>query len=175
MTIALYPGTFDPVHYGHIDIAKRTATIFDQVFVGVYDRPLKNLLFDTSERLRMVQEALSDVPNIVIASYTGLTVDFARKINAKVIVRGLRVAYDFEVEYQMAMTNKKLAPTVETMCLMTGIAHAFLSSSIVKEIAVAGGCVDQMVPPFVREALQAKVGGSRGDGGGKVAMISLRD
>jgi pantetheine-phosphate adenylyltransferase len=174
MTIALYPGTFDPIHYGHIDIARRAAGIFDQVVVAVYDRPLKNLLFSTEERLRMVQQALQDIPNITITSYSGLTVEFARRIGAKVIVRGLRVTYDFELEYQMAMTNKKLAPALETVCLMTEQAHAFLSSSIVKEVAAAGGCVEQMVPPHVRDALVEKLRGLSGKDD-LVRMISLRD
>ena len=118
MTTALYPGTFDPVHYGHIDIARRAAGIFEQVIVGVYDRPLKTLLFDTKERLALVRQALADIPNVSTMTYNGLTVEFARKVGAKVIVRGLRVTYDFELEYQMAMTNKKLSPELETVCLM---------------------------------------------------------
>ncbi len=175
MTIALYPGTFDPMHYGHIDIARRAAGIFEHLVIGIYDRPMKNLLFDTSERLEMARVALADLPNITIAAYDGLTVHYARKIGARVMIRGLRVTYDFELEYQMAMTNKKLAPEVETLCLMTGVAHAFLSSSIVKEVAAAGGCIDQMVPPNVRDALHTKLRSLRGDGGGKVTVISLRD
>jgi len=175
MTIALYPGTFDPVHYGHIDIAKRAAQIFDELIVAVYDRPLKNLLFDSAERLKLAQVALADVANIKIVAYSGLTVEFAHSVGAGVIVRGLRVTYDFELEYQMALTNKKLAPDVETVCLVTGLAQAFLSSSIVKEVAAAGGCIEQMVPPHVRDALRKKLGALSGDNRDKVNIVSLRD
>jgi len=175
MTIALYPGTFDPIHYGHIDIALRAAGIFEQVIVAVYDRPMKNLLFDSQQRLDMVRTALANTPNITTTTYHGLTVEFARRVGAKVIVRGLRVTYDFELEYQMAMTNKKLAPDLETVCLMTGQAHAFLSSSIVKEVAAAGGCIEQMAPPHVRDALWSVLGGLKDASADKVRMISLLD
>jgi len=175
MTTALYPGTFDPIHLGHIDIARRAAGIFDHLIVAVYDRPLKNLLFDSADRLEMVRQALRDVPNISTATYSGLTVDFAQKVGAGVMVRGLRVAYDFELEYQMAMTNKKLHPELETVCLMTGQDHAFLSSSIVKEIAGAGGCVAKMVTPMVQAALLEKIQRLAGDDKDKVRVVSLRD
>ena len=175
MTTALYPGTFDPIHFGHIDIARRAAGIFDHLIVAVYDRPLKNLLFNAQERLEMVTEELKDVANISTSTYGGLTVEYARKVGAGVMVRGLRVAYDFELEYQMAMTNKKLHPELETVCLMTGQDHAFLSSSIVKEIAGAGGCVNKMVPPAVRDALIDKIKRLAGDNKDKVRVVSLRD
>ena len=175
MTKAMYPGTFDPVHYGHIDIATRAAKIFDALIVAVYNRPLKNLLFDAQERLNLVKEAFADIPNITVAAYGGLTVEFARSSGATVIVRGLRVTYDFELEYQMALTNKKLAPDMETICLVTGLAQAFLSSSIVKEIAAAGGCIEQMAPPHVREALRKKLGAATGENRDRINIISLRD
>jgi pantetheine-phosphate adenylyltransferase len=175
MTTALYPGTFDPIHFGHIDIARRAAGIFDHLIVAVYDRPSKNLLFDADERLAMVTDALSDVPNISTATYSGLTVEYAQRVGADVMVRGLRVAYDFELEYQMAMTNKKLHPELETVCLMTGQDHAFLSSSIVKEIAGAGGCIEKMAPPAVRDALLEKIKRLAGDDKDKVRVVSLRD
>jgi len=175
MVTALYPGTFDPIHYGHMDIARRAAGIFDHLVLGVYARPMKNLLFDSQERLDMVRVALADIPNITITTYDGLTVEFARKVGARVIVRGLRVTYDFELEYQMALTNKKLAPDVETVCLMTGLTYAFLSSSLVKEVAVAGGCIEEMVPPHVRTALWQKLRSLREESDDKVRLISLRD
>ena len=133
MTSAIYPASFDPIHYGHIDIAKRAASVFDHVIVAVYDRPMKNLLFSIDERLQLVEQALRDVPNIQIARYSGLTVDYARQVGAQVIVRGLRVVSDFELEWHMALTNKQLAPDIEVVCLMTSQAYAFLSSSTVRE------------------------------------------
>lgn len=174
MPVAVYPGTFDPVHCGHVDIATRAASIFDRLIVAVYDRPMKNLLFSTDERLAMMQEAAKHLPNVTVTTYSRLTVAFVRKMGARVIVRGLRVTYDFELEYQMALTNKKLAPDVETVCLMTSLEFAFLSSSIVKEVASAGGCVEQMVPPHVIPALKAKLKSLSSDGG-TVGLVSLSD
>ena len=156
MTTAFYPASFDPIHYGHIDIAKRSAQIFERVIVGVYDRPLKNLLFSTDERLHLVEQALRDVPNIEIARYTGLTVDYARQVGAQVIVRGLRVVSDFELEWHMALTNKQLAPDIEVVCFMTSQVYAFLTSSTVREVALLGGDVSSMAPSFVVEALHRK-------------------
>ena len=156
MTIAFYPASFDPIHYGHIDIAKRSALIFDRVIVGVYDRPLKSLLFNIDERLQLVEQALRDLPNIEIARYSGLTVDYARQVGAQVIVRGLRVVSDFELEWHMALTNKQLAPDIEVVCFMTSQAYAFLSSSTVREVALLGGDVSSMAPSFVVEALHRK-------------------
>lgn len=154
--IAVYPGTFDPIHFGHIDIATRASSIFDELVVGVYDRPAKNLLFTIEERHALAKEALADLPNVRVVSFSGLTVEFARQANAQTVVRGLRVTFDFEVEYQMALTNRQLAPEVESVCLMTHQAYAFLSSSIVKEIALLKGNVSGMVPPHVAAALEAK-------------------
>ena len=156
MTTAIYPASFDPIHYGHIDIAKRSALIFDRVIVAVYDRPLKSLLFNTDERLHLVEQALRDLPNIEIARYSGLTVEFARQVGAQVIVRGLRVVSDFELEWHMALTNKQLAPDIEVVCFMTSQAYAFLSSSTVREVALLGGDVSSMAPSFVVEALHRK-------------------
>lgn len=157
MGIAVYPGTFDPVHYGHIDIAKRAAEIFDKVVVGVYERPQKSLMFSLEERLAMVREALQGITNISVMPYSGLTVDFVRQQKASVIVRGLRVISDFELEYQMALTTRKLAPEVDMVCLMTSLEYAFISSTIVKEVALAGGSVSTFVPPHVERALYRAV------------------
>lgn len=175
MTIAVYPGTFDPVHYGHTDIATRAAQLFDHLIVAVYDRPSKDLLFSIEERLAMVREAFEEVPNISVESYGGLTVEYVRRKKAKVIVRGLRVTYDFELEYQMALANKKLAPEVETVCLMTSLEHAFISSSNIKEIALAGGCVEDMVPPHVEAALRSKFAALGEEGRSRVRSVFLRD
>ena len=159
MTIAVYPGTFDPVHYGHVDIATRAARIFDHLVVAVYDHgyPLKDIVFSAGERVAMMEEALSHLSNVVVESYRGLTVEYAGTRRATVIVRGLRVTYDFEYEYQRALTNKKLAPGIETISLMTSLDYAFLSSSMVKEIAAVGGCVTGMVPSHVETTLQERM------------------
>lgn len=160
MKTAIYPGTFDPVTNGHIDIATRAARLFDQVIVAVYDRPSKNLLFTTEERLSMMVEAIDHLSNVAAESYQGLTVDYARKKSAGVIVRGLRVVSDFELEFQMALMNHQLAPELDLICLMTSLEYSFLSSSIVKEIAALGGCVDGLVPSHVVSLLKSKLGNS---------------
>src|SRR4051812_2011550 len=153
MIIALYPGSFDPIHNGHIDIAQRAARIFDEVIVGVYDMPKKKLLFDVDERFDQVKEAFSDSPKITVAKFSGITVDYAREQGAMVLVRGLRVFSDFELEFRMGLANKKLAPQIETVSIMTDIQHISISSSTIREIAELGGDVSSMVPPFIAEAL----------------------
>jgi len=158
MIRAVYPASFDPIHYGHLDIIRRSAAIFDEVIVGVYARPLKNLLFDVGERLALVREAVADIPGVSVTSYSGLTVDFARAVGARVIVRGLRVVSDFELEWRMALANKQLAPDLEMMCLMTSREYAFLSSTTVREVALLGGDVSGMVPPHIARALAQKAG-----------------
>ncbi len=160
MPIAVYPGTFDPVHFGHIDIASRAADIFDRLIVAVYDQPMKSLLFPAPKRVEMIAGALAHLPNVTVCSYGGLTVDFVQKAGARVIVRGLRVVRDFELEYQMALTNRQMAPGIDTICLMTSLEYAFLSSSVVREIAMAGGSVRDLVPPHVSEELRLALAGS---------------
>ncbi|MEE8162863.1 MAG: pantetheine-phosphate adenylyltransferase, partial [Anaerolineae bacterium] len=156
MTVAIYPATFDPITNGHIDIAERAAAIFDKLIVVVYARPLKRLLFSTEERLAMTRQALKHLSSVSVESYDCLTVDFARQKRAQVVVRGLRVLSDFEWEFQLALTNRKLAPDIDTVCLMTSQEYSFLSSSVVKEVAMAGGCIDNMVPTHVVSALKRK-------------------
>jgi pantetheine-phosphate adenylyltransferase len=175
MTRAIYPATFDPITLGHVDIAKRAASLFTELIVGVYDRPLKNLLFSPEERWRMTLEALSQLNNVRIARYTGLTVEFARQWEARVIVRGLRVLSDFEWEFQLALTNRNLAPDIDTICLMTSQEYSFLSSSVVKEVAFAGGDVSGLVPAHVLEALNQKMHELGKEGDSKVKLVSLRD
>jgi pantetheine-phosphate adenylyltransferase len=175
MTIAVYPGTFDPITNGHVDIATRAARLFDRLVVAVYDRPFKNLLFSTAERVAMTEEALKELPNVTVRSYTGLTVNFAQSVGARVIVRGLRVMSDFELEFQMALTNYRLAPGIDTVCLMSGQKYQFLSSSIAKEIAMVGGCIDEMVPSHVAAALKERVQRLGSEAGSKVQIVSLRD
>jgi pantetheine-phosphate adenylyltransferase len=157
MVRAVFPGTFDPIHYGHIDIATRAARVFDEVVVAVYDRPLKSLLFSPEERIALVTETLQDLPHIRVVSYSGMTVDFCRKISAQVIVRGLRVFSDFEFEFRMALANKRLAPDIESIAFITDEEQSFLSSSTVREIASLHGDVSSMVPAHVNEALKNKL------------------
>jgi pantetheine-phosphate adenylyltransferase len=175
MAIAIYPGTFDPIHNGHIDITRRAVEVFDELIVAVYDRPLKSLLFNTAERLELLEKTLGEVPRVRIASYSTLTVDFARQMGAPVIVRGLRVFSDFELEFRMALTNKRLAPDIEVVCLITSEEHTFLSSSTVKEGASLGGDVSGMVPPNVAKAMKARFAELGEEGPNSMPMTSLRD
>ena len=156
MTVALYPGSFDPVTNGHIDIATRAAALFDELVIGVFTIPSKNLLFTTEERVEMLKEALAHLLNVRVEAYSILTVDFARKIGANVIIRGLRMGSDFEREFDMALMNKKLAPEIETVCLMASAEHQFISSSLLKEAAQGHGCIESFVPKHVAIALREK-------------------
>jgi pantetheine-phosphate adenylyltransferase len=158
LTIALYPGTFDPITNGHLDIVTRAARIFDELIVGIYDRPSKRLLFTTEERVSLAQKAVAHLPNVRVQSYSGLTVEFARNARAQVMVRGLRMSSDFEREFEMEMMNKKLAPDIELVCFMSSLQYQFLSSSLLKEVAELKGCLDEMVPNHVAVALQEKFG-----------------
>lgn len=173
MVRAVFPGTFDPIHHGHIDIARRAARLFDEVIVAVYDRPLKNLLFLPETRIRLVRDAFANDPKITVMGYSGLTVEFCHKIGAQVIVRGLRVFSDFEYEFRMALANHRLAPEIEVMALITAEEHTFLSSTTVREIASLGGDVSSMVPPQVEQALKMRFK-ELGDGQ-QLVTTSLRD
>ena len=156
MTIAIYPGAFDPITNGHLDIATRAAELFERLIIGVYDTPAKYLLFTTEERVDLVRQSIADLPNVDVESFSGLTVDFAKKVGARAIVRGLRIGADFEREFEMALMNKNLSPDCELVCLMANLKYQFLSSSLLKEVASLGGQIDSLVPEPVAEALEKK-------------------
>jgi len=156
LNIAIYPGTFDPITKGHLDIATRAARIFDKLVIGVYSNSNKHLLFNTEERVELVRQAIVGLPNVDAVSFTGLTAKFATSVGAKVMVRGLRASADFEREFEMAMMNKKLFPELELICFMARLEYQFLSSSLLKEAASLGGKIDNFVPQHVAEALRSK-------------------
>ncbi|HJM36331.1 MAG: pantetheine-phosphate adenylyltransferase [Dehalococcoidales bacterium] len=157
MTTAIYPGTFDPVTNGHLDIATRAARLFDKVIIAVYDTPDKKLLFTIRERIQLARQSVVDLLNVEVQSYTGLTVDFAQLVGAETLVRGLRIGADFEGEFEMALMNKNLAPDCELVCLMASLKYQFLSSSLLKEVARLGGNIGDLVPKPVADALKEKL------------------
>jgi pantetheine-phosphate adenylyltransferase len=156
MTCALYPGTFDPIHNGHVDIATRASALFDDVIMAIYDAPPKKLLFSTAERLKLAGTALAHLPNVRVTTYSGLTVDCARENRAQVIVRGLRNVADFEFEHQIGWVNHQLAPDVELLCLFCNGEYAYLSATILKEVAALNGNYEGWAPEHVQEALRAR-------------------
>jgi pantetheine-phosphate adenylyltransferase len=156
MTRALYPGTFDPMHNGHIDIAERASALFDEVIVAIYDAPPKKLLFSTEERLALAHTALTHLSNIRVTTYTGLTVACARQHTATVIVRGLRHVADFESERQLGWANRQMAEDVELCCLFCNGDYAYLSATILKEVASLGGDIMHWAPEHVQQALHTK-------------------
>jgi pantetheine-phosphate adenylyltransferase len=159
VTIAIYPGSFDPITNGHLDIAVRASRLFEKLIIGVYDNPSeKVLLFTTQERVDLAKEAVRDVPNIEVMAYTELTGGFARRMNAKVMVRGLRMGGDFEREFTLSMMNRKLFPDLEQLCLMASVEYQFVSSSLLKEAASLGGDTNGLVPENVALALKTKFG-----------------
>jgi pantetheine-phosphate adenylyltransferase len=154
--IALYPGSFDPVTRGHLDILERACLVFDRVVVGVLDNPSKSPLFTTEERVDLIRRSIEDTPQVEVDSFDGLTVDYAQHVGAIAIVRGLRVTSDFENEFQMTLMNRRLNPDVHTVFLMTSFSNVFISSSIIKEVFRLGGAIDDAVPPASAEALRRK-------------------
>ncbi|HSH04414.1 MAG TPA: pantetheine-phosphate adenylyltransferase [Anaerolineae bacterium] len=162
MIRAIYPGTFDPVHLGHINLIQRASAIFSELVVGVYSHrvPSKSVLFTIDERVQMIEAVIADqkLPNVKVMPYGGLTVDFAKEVKAQVIVRGLRVFSDFEFEFRMALANQRLAPKIEIVTFMTREEHTFLSGTTVREIATFNGDISSMVPRNVAIALREKFG-----------------
>ncbi|HEY7849681.1 MAG TPA: pantetheine-phosphate adenylyltransferase [Ktedonobacterales bacterium] len=157
--IAVYPGAFDPVHNGHIDIARRAAHLVDELIVAVYATPNKNLLFTTEERVALWRETvqINGLTNVRVEPFTGLTVDVARRAGAKAIVRGLRAVTDFELEFQQALMNRNLAPEIETLMIVTTLKHLFVSASLLKEVARLDGDLDGIVAPHVARAIHEKL------------------
>ena len=174
MIRAIFPGTFDPIHFGHMDIARRASRLFDELVIAVYDRPLKSLIFSPEKRIDLVRHAFDGEPKITVTGYSGLTVNFCHAVNAQVIVRGLRVFSDFEYEFRMALANHRLAPEIEVISLITAEEHTFLSSTTVREIASLGGDISSMVPPHVQQALH-ECFHELGEGQQIVPTTSLRD
>lgn len=158
MTTALYPGSFDPAHNGHLDVIQRAARLFDKVIVAVANNDTKRPLFTLKERVQLVRRAVRHLPNVEVDSFSGLLVHYAEKRGALVVIRGLRAVSDFEFEFQLALTNRKMNERIETIFMMPREANVFLSSSVVKEISRLGGDVSPFVPAHVRTALQAKFG-----------------
>jgi pantetheine-phosphate adenylyltransferase len=156
LIIALYPGSFDPITNGHIDIATRASKLFDKTVIGIFSTPEKNLLFSIDERLNLARQATSHLPKVEVRSYSNITVEFAREIKAQVLVRGLRMIGDFEWEFEMAMMNQMLYPGLETVCFMASQEYQFLSASLIKEVASLGGDIHSLVPKSVAEALAKK-------------------
>ena len=155
MSTAIYPGSFDPITFGHIDVIRRASLIADRLIVGVLNNSAKVPLFSVEERIALIKRAVSDLPNVEVKSFSGLTVQFARQEGASFMVRGLRAVTDFE--YELSQTNRKLAGDVDTVFLSTNLKYAYLSSSIVKEVASYGGDISEFVPDYVAEKIHEKI------------------
>ena len=161
MHVAIVPGSFDPITNGHLDIIKRTSELFDTVYVSILSNSTKEPLFSIDERIELIKRTTKDLANVKVDTFSGLLVDYARKKKSNCIVKGLRAVTDFEYEYQMSLTNKQLAPEIETFFITTNLKYAYLSSSIVKEVARYGGDISGMVPHEIINDIQNKIGGKR--------------
>jgi len=153
---AIYPGSFDPITNGHVDIIKRALEIFDKILIAVLENPQKDPLFTTKERMDMIKEIFADRKDVEVKAFHGLLVEFAKKNNAKIVIRGLRAISDFEYEFQMALMNRKLNPEIETFFMMPNVEYSFLSSNLVKEVFELGGCLKDLVPEQVENKLREK-------------------
>ncbi len=154
---AIYAGTFDPMTYGHLDVIQRAARIFDHLTVAVADRPSKNLMFSTAERIDLIEQSVSSLENVAVEAFSGLLVNYVRDKGVRVIVRGLRAVSDFEFEFQMALSNRKMEPDIETMFLMPKEEYSYVSSGTVKEIAQLNGNIEPFVPPATLKAFKKKL------------------
>ena len=157
-TIAVYPGSFDPPTFGHLDIIARSSKVFSRVIVSVAKNLRKDAMFTATERLAMLRKLTRSYPNVEVDSFRGLLIEYVRQMDAHVVVRGLRAISDFEYEFQMAHMNRKLSPEVDTVFMMTGERYSYISSHIAKEIARFGGKIDDLVPPLVRDRMYRKLG-----------------
>jgi len=157
MRIAVYPGSFDPITNGHLDIIKRASRVFDEVIVGVLVNPDKRGLFEIDERVRLIQQVTKMYDNVKVESFSGLLVNFMKEKNARVIIKGLRAVSDFEYEFQMSLMNKKLDPNIETLFMMTNAKYSYLSSSSVKQVANFGGCIKGLVPDDIIPNIMEKI------------------
>ncbi len=159
MAKAIYPGSFDPAHYGHLDIAKRAAEVFDELVIAVYKSPpTKSLMFSTEERVNLFAQAVEDLPNVNVVPFTGLAPNVARENGAQFIVRGLRAGFDFELEFEMALMWRHIAPDIDVVCIMSSLEYQFVYSSRIKEVAALGADVSALVPDHVGKALSDKLG-----------------
>ena len=154
---AVYPGSFDPATFGHMDIITRASKLFDHLYVAVLKNSAKKSFFSAEERVEQLSELTNEIKNISVVSFSGLLVDFAKQSDAKIIIRGLRAVTDFEYEFQMALTNKSMADEIETVFVAANTQHLYLSSSIVKEVIINGGNIDNMVPQLIKDALIKKI------------------
>ncbi|CDD08462.1 phosphopantetheine adenylyltransferase [Dorea sp. CAG:317] len=157
MLRAVYPGSFDPVTYGHLDIIRRSRSLADELIVGVLNNKAKTPLFSVEERVKMLEEMTKNMPGVKVVPFEGLLIDFAKEMSAGIVVRGLRAVTDFEYELQMAQTNNKLSPELETVFLTTSLKYSYLSSTIVKEVAAFGGDISQFVPETIERRIQEKI------------------
>ena len=157
MVKAFYPGSFDPAHNGHVDVATRASKLFDEVVIGVYEAPPKTLMFETNERVKLFSDALFGIDNIEVVPFTGLAPDVAREVGAKVILRGLRAGFDFEQEFEMALMWRNLSPDIDVICMMSALEHQFIYSSRIKEVARLGASIDNLVPPHIAKALKERL------------------
>ena len=156
MTVAIYPGRFDPVTAGHLDIVRRGAALFETVIVSVFETPERQTLFNTQERMDLFNDGIKDLTNVEVRSFSGLVVDWAHNVGAGAIVRGIRMNADFEYEFEMALMNRKLAPDIDVVCLMTDSRYQFVRASLIKEVARLGGDIGGLVPSNVIAALKAR-------------------